>query len=572
MEIQEKLKIIIKKAVKALDIEVPDFALEYPTEAAHGDFATNVALILGKKVGKNPREIAEKIKNEIEKSKPDFVSKIEVAGPGFINFYLSREFFTDIVKEILKLGNTFGQNKNLKGKKILVEYTDPNPFKPFHIGHLMSNAIGESISRLFKYSGAKTINVNYQGDVGLHVAKAIYGMHKAGMPKNMSAPASVLAQYIGDAYMKGSDAYEKDSEAKKWIDDVNKKIYDRSDKEVNQVYDWGRKVTLEAFEEIYKILGTKFDYYFFESQIAEKGVKIVRDFLKKGVFEESEKAIVFKADKFDPKLHTRVFISSQGLPTYETKELGLNVTKFEKINPDVSIVVTANEQTEYMKVLFKAFEIMYPESRKKMEHISHGMMRFADGKMSSRKGNVITGESLIKDVEEMVRAKIAERGFTEKEAEKISQIVSVGAIKYSILRQAIVSDIIFDAEKSVSFEGDSGPYLQYAVVRAKSVIEKGKKEGVKISAKNPGENIAGFERKLSRFPHIVTRAADMRAPHILVSYLVDLASDFNAYYAQTKIIDISDPYSSYRLALASALATVVENGLLILGINVPDKM
>ena len=200
------------------------------------------------------------------------------------------------------------------------------------------------------------------------------------------------------------------------------------------------------------------------------------------------------------------------------------------------------------------------------------MMRFADGKMSSRKGNVITGESLIHDIEGMVRTKIAGRGFTEKEAKEISQIVAIGAIKYSILRQAIASDIIFDAEKSVSFEGDSGPYLQYAVVRAKSLIDKAKKERIKPSVKNPYKNITGFERKLTRFSHIVSRAADLRAPHILVSYLIDLASDFNAYYAQTKIIDSSDPHSSYRVALASAFATVVENGLSILGIKVPEKM
>ena len=434
----------------------------------------------------------------------------------------------------------------------------------------MSNAIGESISRLYENSGANVKRMCYQGDVGLHVAKAIYGMHEVGMPKDMSASASVLSQYIGDAYVKGSNEYENNLEARKWIDDVNKKVYEGSDKEVNQVYDWGRKVTLEAFEEIYKILGTKFDYYFFESEVIKNGVEIVEK--RKDIFEKSEGAVVFHAEKYDPKLHTRVFISSQGLPTYETKELGLAEKKFKKINPDLSITVTANEQSEYFKVVLKAIEIIFPKIRPKIEHISHGMMRFADGKMSSRTGNIISGESLIFDIEKMVENKIKDRDFNDSVKKKISEEVAVAAIKYSVLRQAISGDIIFDSEKSISFEGDSGPYLQYAAVRANSVLEKAKKEGLKISSKNPEENLSVLERKMARFPDVAARASLERAPHQIATYLLDLAAEFNSYYATKKIIDSENSYTPYRLSLTNAFEIIMKNGLHLLGIEVPEKM
>ncbi len=572
MEIQKELKTQIEKALKNLGLTAPEIILEYPSDISFGDFATNVAMSAAKQAKKNPREFAEQIRAQLIENKPKFLEKIEVAGPGFINFFLSRQFFADNLAEVAKQKEKFGQNKLFKGEKVLVEYTDPNPFKPFHIGHLMSNAIGESIACLYENSGGNVKRMCYQGDVGLHVAKAIYGMHQAGMPKDMSASASILAQYIGECYAKGSAAYEKESEAKKWIDDVNKKIYARSDKEVSQVYDWGRKITLEAFEEIYKILGTKFDFSFFESEVVKEGEKIVSESLKKGIFEKSDGAVVFHAEKYDKKLHTRVFITSQGLPTYETKELGLIEKKFKKINPDISITITANEQDEYFKVVLKAIELIFPKIRNKTEHISHGMMRFADGKMSSRTGNVISGESLIADIEDMVEEKIKERGFDEATRKDIAQKVAVAAIKYSILRQGISSDIIFDADKSISFEGDSGPYLQYAVVRANSVLEKAKKEGLKVSVKSPDESASLLERKLSRFPEIAARAVKERAPHHIATYLTDLASEFNSYYAVTKIIDKENPHSSYRLALTNAFEIIMKNGLSLLGIEIPSKM
>ncbi len=338
------------------------------------------------------------------------------------------------------------------------------------------------------------------------------------------------------------------------------------------MYDWGRAATLEAFEDIYKMLGTAFDYYFFESDMAKVGEKIVKENLS-SVFEESDGAIVFKAEQHDPKLHTRVFINSQGLPTYETKELGLTKTKFEKDGLDLSVVTTAVEQAEYMKVVEKALSIIYPEMAQKMKHLTHGMMRFASGKMSSRKGNVITGESLLRDAKAMIEEKIKDRDFSDGEKAHLSEKVGVAALKYSILRQATQGDILYDFEKSISFEGDSGPYLQYTYTRIQSLLAKAEGEHVVPNTTLPAEwNPTETEKLLYRFPEVVEKALEGYAPHTIASYLIELARAFSAFYGNTKIIDKEDSASSYKLAIAVAVGLIMKQGLYLLGIDTPKKM
>ncbi|MBP6884051.1 MAG: arginine--tRNA ligase [Candidatus Pacebacteria bacterium] len=569
--IQGKIKNLIEDSLKNLEIEKVDFAVEHPEDFKNGDYSTNIAMVCAKNLKTNPKQLAEKIKDELEKNLPDEIEKVEVAGAGFINFYLSRKFFSGSVEEILN-NKDFGSNKLLEGRRIMVEYTDPNPFKPFHIGHLMTNAIGESIARILHHSGANVSRANYQGDVGLHVAKAFYGMKKKGMPEDMSVSVQVLAQYIGDAYVMGNSAYEDDVEAKKEIDILNKKIYARDDVEVNEVYDWGFKVTMEAFEDLYKILGTKFDFYFLESVVAPIGERIVRENIAK-VFEISDGAVVFKAENFDPKLHTRVFVTSAGLPTYETKELGLTEEKFKTLpDMDRSIVITANEQADYMRVVAKALSLIHPEYENKMLHITHGMMRLSTGKMGSRKGNVITGESLIRDTIALIGEKMQDREWEEEMKAKVAEMVGVAAIKYSILRSKAGSDIIYNVEESISTEGDSGPYLQYACARANSVLEKAQKENILPDPHTAPEEVSEVEKLLYRFPEVVYRAGSLYEPHHIATYLVELARAFNSYYGNTMIVNSKDSTSGYKVALTYAFSLVMKKGLHLLGIEAPEKM
>lgn len=573
MQVKEKIQKAVQEALAKLGVETPEVSLEFTEDLSHGDFTTNVALVEAKKSGKNPKELAEEIKSHLEAGLPSGIAKVDVAGPGFINFTLSKEFFAENIGEILKQDSQYGKNTKLKGQKTIVEYTDPNPFKEFHIGHLMSNTIGETISRLVEWNGAEVKRACYQGDVGLHVAKTIYSLARINNLQLTTDNLKENIKILGGAYAEGSFVYENDESVQKEIQDLNKKIFDRSDEQINTLYDWGRKVSLEYFEEIYQKLGTRFDHYFFESETGKFGKKIVEENIPK-IFEKGEGgAIVFKGENFDPKLHTRVFINSEGLPTYEAKELGLAKTKFGTYPYDRSVVITGNEVNDYFKVLLCAMKQVFPDLAQKTVHKSHGMLRLPDGKMSSRKGNVITGEGLISQVEELVQEKIKDRDLSDGLKKEISEQVAIGAIKYSILRQGIGRDIVFDFEKSLSFEGDSGPYLQYAHTRAGAVLEKAKAENLHLGVELlSGWQATSLERLLSRFPDIIERAGDEYAPQYLVTYLTELASVFNSWYGQEKIVDENNPASSYKLAITSAFKTVMKNGLTILGIKTPERM
>jgi arginyl-tRNA synthetase len=566
----------LESALKEVGIEGGPLKLDYPENSEHGDFSSNAAMVHAKEMGMAPKVLAEKIVGEITKKLPESISSVSVAGPGFINFKLKD---VEFAKEIAALSSSDSSKVTLEGMKptggeVLIEYTDPNTFKVFHIGHLMSNAIGESLSRLIEASGTKVVRLCYPSDIGLHIAKSLWAMekHSAEIPSE-SAPIQERTKFLGKMYVEGTQAYEADPIAKDDIDALNKVIYEKKSEKVNAMYEQGRKWSLEHFELLYKRLGTKFDGYIFESEMAPVGLEIVKAFLGK-VFSESEGAIVFKGE--DHGLHTRVFINSHGLPTYEAKDIGLNTTKFKRYpNAEKSIIITASEQNDYFKVIRKALSLIDENVGAKTEHIGHGMLRFASGKMSSRTGKVITSEDLLTDIREMVTEKIKDRGFGAEEADEIADVVAVGAIKYTILRQATGGDVIFDSAASISFEGDSGPYLQYATVRARSVLEKAEKEGIAVESTpkvSADYKAALVEKMITRFGDVLERASKERAPQVVANYLVALAAAFNSYYAGNMIVDKNSPDSPYRVALTKAFVITMTNGLWVLGIKVPKKM
>lgn len=575
--IREILENSIKTALSKLNIKESGIVLEHPEELSFGDYSTNIAMVLAKQLAMNPKELAEKIVAEINKDLPKEISKVEVAGPGFINFYLSDDYFVKSIAEIVKEKEKFGLNKNLKGQKIIIEYTDPNPFKEFHIGHLVPNSIGESVSRILEVSGAKVKRTCYQGDLGIHIAKAIYGirlleLNKEIMPTEKD-PLAVRVAFLGKAYAAGAQepGFGMDN-YKVQLAELNKMIYERSNKKVNRLYDMGRKWSLEYFDSIYKVLGTRFDRLFFENETWKIGKEIVEKNIGK-VFEKSDGAIIFRGENYG--LHTRVFINSEGLPTYEAKDLGLAKKKYDYYHYDKSIVVTGNEQKEYAKVMLKALSLIYPELAEKTQIITNGFLSLSAGKMSSRTGDVVTATSLISDTENKVLEKMSDREMNDKEKNQIAEQIAVGAIKYSILKQVNGKDIIFDFDKSISFEGDSGPYLQYSYARAKSILRKAKEEKVKsaVNLKSvQDKEISELEKTLYRFPEVVERAGNEYSPHYIATYLIEIASAFNNFYAKNKIVDKTDLNSPYKIALTEAFSIILKNGLNLLGIQAPEKM
>jgi arginyl-tRNA synthetase len=556
--VKAELQRVLEGIVSGLGANV-SFDVEYAPAHADADYASNAALAAAKSLKQNPKDVAEAIKEKLLAADLPFIERVDIAGPGFINIALAPAFFAEAVARVQAEGDEWGKNALREGERIMVEHSQPNPFKPFHIGHLMSNTIGESIARLMRFSGATVTTVNYQGDVGLHVAKALWGLMKEGRD------ASDIAA-VGEAYVAGHAAYETNEAFKQEIIDLNKRVYAK-DASVWPLYTQGRELSLRHFEELYKILGSTFDHYFFESETAAPGLALVREGRERMVFEESDGAVVFRGEKAG--LHTRVFLTKEGLPTYETKDLGLALMKREFRDFDLSITTTAVEQKEYFKVVFEALGVMRPETRGKYMNITHGMMMLDSGKMSSRKGNIVTGESLLMDMIESARQRMHESEVPDKEP--VARQIAVASLKYGVLKQSLGRNIIFNKDQWLSLEGDSGPYLQYAQVRAASILRKAKEAGVESDAQASRGEVTLLERLLVRFPEIVERAASDYEPHHVAQYLTELSAAFNSWYAGGKVLDGTDK-APYKLALVDAVRQTLRNGLYLLGIEAPQAM
>lgn len=546
---EERIQKAVQEALEKAGAKNIPFSVERPADPAHGDYATNAAMAAAKALKKNPKALAEELAKDIKNALRE-AERVEVAGPGFINITLSSAAVTALIAEAAEKGSEWGKGDARKKKRVIVEYSNPNSFKEMHAGHLMSAVIGEAISRFVEAEGAKVVRDTFGGDVGPHVAKALWALRKKGITEPTSA------KEIGDAYVGGSRAYEDDPNAKAEIDALNTEIYAGKDKPLMDLWRKGREVSMEEFRRLWKILGSKFDYEFHDSDTTETGLRVVRDGIKKGVFEESDGAVIYRGEK--KGLHTLVFITSRGTPTYETKDVGLAFLKEERFPSDESIIVTSIEQIGHFKVFLAALSEIAPRLAEKTKHVSHGLLRLTTGKMSSREGNIITAAGLIKEVVEKAGEKNADPLVAEQ--------VAIGAIKYMILRQSPGQDIVFDPAKSLSLEGDSGPYLQYALVRAKKILTYASGEGGK---EIPAEPYA-IERLMAHFPEVVARASRELSPNLLTTYLIELAGAWNSFYAKEQVLGSSE--EAYKMRLTRAFAHTMANGLSLLGIPAPEKM
>jgi len=557
----EVIATAVQHALEALGIPEADFEVEHPDALSFGDYACNAAMVTAKKAGKNPRELAEALAASLE-GQIEYVERIEVAGPGFLNFYLARDFFTEEIQRACVLGAAWGRNDLRSGEVALVEYTSPNLFKPLHVGNLVGNIIGESITRLYEQSGSDVKRINYPSDIGLTVAKGVWGLQQTkGDPKDILA--------LGEAYRFGNEAYENNEESKAQIEAVNRSLYAKDDEALNALRAQGLATSKAKLDALCAMLGTTFDAVIFESEAGPRGKELVLQHVGE-IFQESEGAIVYKGEQ--DGLHTRVFLNSQGLPTYEAKDLGNFAFKQERYPEwSTSIIVTGNEQTEYFKVEYAAIRKVFAVPPEKvLLHVPTGFLTLTTGKMSSRKGNVLTGESILEELQEESKKRAQESRAQDVDA--LAKQVAVAALKFQILKHGLGSNIVFDKEKALSFEGDSGPYLQYTHARICSVVGKAEEAGIEASVANAPEIPYETEKLLYRFEEVVTEAALELAPNAVVTYLLQLCGSFNAFYAHESIADASDPYAAYKLVLAKAVGQTLRNGLYILGIEAPKQM
>lgn len=563
--IARQIKKDLGKALQKLKISSSKLALEHPVNPDHGDYSTNIAMRVKKKDLPSSFDLATKIVNTWRSGGlPGYLAKIEVVKPGFINLWLQNEYFISQIEEVIKKKYRLGRiSKEKKG--IMVEFAHPNTHKQFHIGHLRNISLGENVCRLLEANNYEVYRVNYQGDVGLHVAKCLWGFLKLKKPTPRSLEKKI--ELLGKAYIKGNKAYETDEKARAEIEQLNRQIYDQ-DKEIMSLWKETRNWSLQYFNQIYQRLGTKFDRLYFESQVADEGKKIVMSNLKKKVFEQSEGAVIFRGEKFG--LHNRVFINQQGLPTYEAKDMALAKKQFADFSPLKIIHVVGPEQKGYFEVVFKALGQVYPRIVDREFHLMYGWVRLKNGKMSSRTGDVILGEWLLEEVKKRLSKHF-------KMSEKIAEKVAVGAVKYSMLKFSPQSEIVFDIEESISLEGDSGPYLQYTHARCQSVLAKSEKDLRNEEFVFPYLHLKTEEQNLLRtlykFPEVVQQAGEKFSPNLVCSFLFDLAQKYNVFYNKHSILKADNKeLIRFRLFLTLAVSQIIKTGLNLLGIATPERM
>jgi arginyl-tRNA synthetase len=579
MNILETLKKSIVVEVNSIlnDFKVDVNDIIFPPKKEQGDLCL-ATFEIAKKSQKNPIQIADSLEDKLPKI--EGIKEFKAQGP-YLNFVLDKNYIvTETLSAVFKEKDRYGQNQDFKGKRIMIEFAHPNPFKAFHIGHLRNIILGESLVRIFEFSSAQVIRTNYQGDVGMHIAKCLWAFRKIDendYPENINDKVSLLA----DSYSKGASAFETDDKAKKEIEEINKDIYEQKDKDVKKLWDLGKKWSLDKFSQIYKRLDSHFDRQYMESEVKNEAVHYIEEALGKDILIRSEGAVIFPGEKYG--LETRVFLNSQGLPTYDGKELGLayrEFTDFGKI--DLCIHNVAVEQISFFKVNFKVQEFLDPQRFKgKQKHNAYEFVGLKKGKMSSRLGKVVLAETVIDLAKDKIREVVKNRGKNEDinldikhDLEEISEKLAISSIKYAFLKINPFKYFAFDVEESVSFSGNSGPYINYTYARINSILNKAKpgkltKSIYKYLNFNEEEDIIIH---LSKFSQVVINSRIEYNPSELVKYLFELSKMFNDYYHKVPIIKAGEKERKARLKLLQAVSQVLENGTYLLGFELVKDM
>jgi len=533
-------------------------------DSQFGDFATNIALQLSKTAGQNPRQIAEALAAELRTGLADKLSEVSIAGPGFINLHLTDAALAALAEQ--------APARPLLGKTVVVEYSDPNPFKPLHAGHLYTTLVGDMIARLNEVAGAKVIRINYGGDVGMHVAKNMWAIvkHLGGeLPEKLAeVDQAERPAWLGARYVEGNNAYEDDEAAKTEIVAMNKRIYElHTDSDTSsplaRIYQTCRQWSYDYFATLYEQLEVvSFDRYIAESEVTPLGLATVKEQLAKGVYEQSDKAVIFDGEKYG--LHARVFINSEGLPTYEAKDVGLSLTKWRDYNFDESIIITANEQMQYMQVVIASIAQFAPEAAQRTKHLVHGVVKLQGGqKMSSRKGNVVTALEILE---------AARQAGAENNSDRTNpnQETILAAVKYAFAKNRMGTDIAYDPKDSVALEGNSGPYLQYAHARARGILLKAGATEDEVADTKLQADERTLLLKISEYHEAVDKAVADSMPHHICSYLYELAQTFNRFYENNHVV--GDPRQALRVRLVEQYADTLKAGLGMLGIVAPNRM
>ena len=572
---KQEIQKLIEKALNYLGYEIGEVEVDYPKVETFGDYTTNVAMVLAKVAKKNPMEVAESIKNKVESIKQNEIEKIEIVKPGYINFHLSKEYLQDKVREINEKENKFG-NGEKKQEKIMVEYSQPNTHKEFHIGHLRNVFIGNSLVNVLRKSNGDVIAANYIGDTGTHIAKCLWGIVKFNADENLDNIEN-KAEFLGKVYSEAVKAIEENPEYEKEFKDLQKQ-FEAGDEKLIELWEKTKQWSLDEFQEIYKELGVDFDVYFWESEEEKSGKEMLPELLKYEFIKESQEAIIADLEKYN--LGILVLVRKDGSALYGLKDIPLAIKKFKEYEIDESIVVVDIRQGLYFKQIFKILELI--GFKKEMQHIGYEFVSLKGSEtMSSRKGNIIPAKFLMEKIIEKVREKFPKT--------KIEKEIGLGALKFFMLKYSAQTNIEFDMDEAVRLDGATGPYVQYAHARICSILEKVKespllsgvpdilsqgerKNKVDLSLLTHEKELS-LIRELDKFPQIIEDVAESYEVHKLPYYAIKLADKFHSFYNDCKVLDDENPeLTRARLNLVNAVRIVLGETLRMLGVNAPEKM
>ncbi len=535
--------------------------VEVPPQQEMGDFAFP-CFSLAKIEKKSPLAIAQDLVEKIRKDLPKQISGVELKS-AYVNFFIDKKFLAEtVLKEATKKG--YGSGKEGKGKKIVIEFSQPNTHKAFHVGHIRGTSLGESIARIVEFNSEKVVRVNYSGDTGMHIAKWIWCYQKYHSSEKLSNDESWIAKIYVDA-VKRLTADEKLQEE---VNEINKKIETKEDKKINELWEKTRKLSIDSWKKIYQELDAQFDVHYFESEVEIPGKQIALDLLKKGIAVESEGAIIMDLKEFG--LSVWVLLRSDKTVLYSAKDLALAVRKSKEFSPDRYLICVGDEQLLHFQQLKKTLQLMKFNKADLYDFITYGMVRLPTGKMSSRTGDNILYSEFMDELKEHISKGLASRGVDKKQIEERSLKIAIAAIKYSMLKQGANKAIIFDKHEALEFEGNTGPYLLYSYARASSILRKVKDSKKKVEVFDLSKEETALLTKLQNYPIVVKQAYEQLAPNLVANYVFELAQMFNEFYHANSVIGSRE--EAFRLKLIEAFRNVLKSALNLLGIQELEEM
>ena len=560
---------LVQKGLKKLKIKLSiaeiDALIEIPPSAEMGDYSFP-CFSLSEKLKEAPHQIALLLKAEIGNYPLTDLDDIQTSGP-YVNFFIDRKNLArKVVWEAINQGEKYGKGSIGKGRRTMVEFPSPNTNKPLHLGHLRNMSIGESVSRILEFNGEKVVGANLNNDRGIHICKSMVAYQLYGKNKSPSKTKKT-DHFVGDFYVMFNEKAKRSKKLEAAAQELLQK-WEKGDKETLLLWKSMNNWALEGFKETYKKFGIKHDVEFFESKLYRGGKKMVMEGLKEGVFEKAKDGTI-KINLEKEKLGEKVLLRKDGTSLYIVPDIYLARVKFQKYKLNKSIYVVGNEQEYHFHVLFSILSKLGFDYNG-LQHLSHGMINLPGGKMKSREGKVVDADDLIGDVQKLVAKELKKRSKLSKpELEKRSLVIALAAIKYWLLKIDAKRNTVFNPEESISFDGNTGPYILYSYARASSIIRKSKQPG-RFEIKELDKKELELSIKLSRFPDVVLKSYEQLNPVIVASYVYEACHLFNEFYHACPVI--GDDREEFRLALVEAFRTVVENAMNLLGIGVLDEM